>query len=437
MSNYVVNTKVQQEAMLQEIGKKSIAELFKVIPEDIRLTSELDLPDGVSEFEAYNIMKAYAQNNKQYQYIFRGAGSYQHYIPSIVRHLAAREEFVTAYTPYQAEISQGILQSIFEYQTMICELTGMAAANASVYDGASASAEAINMCLTPKKRTVLYAASLHPEIIETIMTYYRYLDVRLSELPLQDGIVDLSNLQEIINDEIACVIIQTPNYYGCLEEAMSVKELLGEIPFIVITNPISLAVLEAPGNYGADIVVGEGQPLGLSMSFGGPYLGFMAASEKHLRKLPGRIVGETVDEDGQRAFTLTLQAREQHIRREKASSSICSNQAHCALTSAIYMASMGPSGLYEVSWQSYQHAHYLQEELAKLNFDLVYKQNFYHEFLTTSPVEVELLLNRLEEKDILGGLKINDTQILWCATEVCNKKQIDILLTAIKEVLHG
>ena len=437
MSKYVVNTKEQQQEMLREINKNSIDELFHSIPDEIKLKQALNLPSGISEFEAYQMMKEFADQTKQYQMIFRGAGSYHHYIPSVVTHLASREEFVTAYTPYQAEISQGILQSIFEYQTMICELTGMDVSNASVYDGASAAAEAINMCLTPKKRTVLYAPSLHPETIETIHTYYRYLDVNLVAVGLENGVVNTTELANLISDEIACFMMQTPNYFGCLENGMRIKEILNEIPFVVIVNPVSLGILEAPRNYGADIVVGEGQPLGMSISFGGPYLGFMTTTQQYARKLPGRIVGETVDTRGQRAYTLTLQAREQHIRREKASSSICSNQAHCALTSAIYMASLGPKGLEEVSMQSYQHAHYLQQQLETLGFHLVHPTHFYHEFLTDSPIAVDALFKHLDQHHILGGLKIDEDKILWCATEVNNKTQIDTLIKIIKEVQHG
>ena len=437
MSKYVVNTKEQQQEMLKEINKNSIDELFHSIPDDIKLKQALNIPSGISEFEAYQIMESFANQTKQYQMIFRGAGSYQHYIPSVVTHVASREEFVTAYTPYQAEISQGILQSIFEYQTMICELTGMDVSNASVYDGASATAEAINMCLSPKKRTVLYASSLHPETIETIHTYYRYLDVSLVAISSKDGLIDTTELANLITEDVACFIMQTPNYFGCLENGTKIKEILNDIPFVVVVNPISLGILEAPRNYGADIVVGEGQPLGMSISFGGPYLGFMTATQQFARKLPGRIVGQTVDTRGQRAYTLTLQAREQHIRREKASSSICSNQAHCALTSAIYMASLGPKGLEDVSMQSYQHAHYLQQQLETLGFKLAYPSHFYHEFLTLSPIDVDQLLKHLDQHHILGGLKVEDNQILWCATEVNTKTQIDTLIEVIKEVLHG
>lgn len=435
MAGFVVNTQEQQLAMLKEIGKSSFDELFQSIPLDVRLKQDLQLPEGMSEFEAYDQMQSFAQENLSFQTIFRGAGAYHHYIPSVVRHLASREEFLTAYTPYQAEISQGILQSIFEYQTMICELTGMDVSNASVYDSATAAAEAINMCTDTKHPVVLISDHVDPQVIQTIHTYFQFLPITLKQVKSINGVLDLDHLKNLIKEDVACLLIQTPNYFGSIEDGKAIKDCLQSIKLITLCNPISLGVLEAPGIYGADIAVGDGQPLGMPLSFGGPYLGFMATKQDLARKLPGRIVGQTVDTKGQRAYTLTLQAREQHIRREKASSSICSNQAHCALTSAIYMASIGPKGLQEMANQCFQKAHYLQESLAKIGLKNKYTSPFFHEFVTTSDVSSLAISKKLEDHNILGGLPLNEREILWCVTEVNSISEMDKVVRLIKEVI--
>lgn len=434
MTHFVVNTKEQQLAMLEEIGKVSFDDLFKSIPVNLRLKEDLHLPEGITEFEALGHMRALANENIQFKTILRGAGAYRHYIPSVVSHISAREEFVSAYTPYQAEISQGILQSIFEYQTMMCELTGMDASNASVYDGATAAAEAINMCVDKKHTKVLLASTMDPQVLETIETYYQFSDIELIRIPMSEGIVDLDELTRLADEHSACCLIQTPNYYGCLEDVYEIKSLLNKMKLVMICNPISLGLLEAPGNYGADIVVGDGQPLGMALAFGGPYLGFMTTKEEFARRLPGRIVGETQDIHGQRAYTLTLQAREQHIRREKATSSICSNQALCALTAAIYMSSVGPTGLGDIAEQCFHKAHYFQSELAKIGFTLKYQNEFFHEFVTNTTVSSAILLRYLEDHGILGGLALNDREILWCVSEVVSKVEMDQVIRLISEV---
>jgi glycine dehydrogenase subunit 1 len=379
MATYVVNTKKQQQAMLDEINQ-SMEALLSYIPDNVRLTRALDLPNGKSEFEALDIMKNYAKQNHVFSTVLRGAGSYVHYIPSVVKHLASREEFLSAYTPYQSEFSQGILQSIFEYQTIMANLTGMDASNASVYDGATAAAEAITMSIERKQTRILLSESLHPHTIETIKTYNQYLNHPITMIPSLEGRVNLEILKKELDDTTACFVYQHPNYYGILEDAQSIGDLLepSKAKLIASINPISLALLKTPKSNKVDIAVGEAQPFGLSIAFGGPYLGFMATSNKLVRKLPGRIVGQSVDEDNKRAFTLTLQAREQHIRREKALSSICSNQAHCALTAAIYVSSMGPVGLKEVAQGCVNKAHYLQSELASIGFSLKFDQPFFH-----------------------------------------------------------
>ena len=435
MAQYVPNTKSEQLKMLKEIGK-TWNDLLSPIPVSVRLNRELDLPPGISEFEVMAKMASYARENKVFSTVLRGAGAYRHLIPSVVKHLSSREEFVTAYTPYQAEFSQGILQSIFEYQTMICQLTGMDASNASVYDGASAVAEAVNMTVDKKRRRALLSANLDPQSIMTVQTYTQHLPIDVEIIPSKDGRLDLEWLKNNLSEDLACVVVQHPNYYGILEDTQAISDVVHstKAKMIVSVNPISLAVFKEPRAYGADIAVGEAQPLGLNIAFGGPYLGFMATTSEMVRKLPGRIVGQTLDLDGKRAFVLTLQAREQHIRREKASSSLCSNQAHCALTAAMYLTSMGPQGLKDVASQCYHKAHFLQKQLAALDFKLKYHQPFFHEFVTTTPVPTEKIVRHLEENDILAGLPLDDHTMLWCVTEAVSEREIHAVLRLLEEV---
>ncbi len=435
MGSYLPNTKQEQQEMLKEIGFDSFDALFAHIPEEVKLKT-LNLPSGVSEMEAIGAMETIAEKNRVFRHIFRGAGAYNHYIPAVVGSVVNKEEFVTAYTPYQAEISQGILQSIFEYQTMICELTGMAASNASVYDGATAAAEAVAMCKERKRDVAYISATTNPQVIEVIRTYCYGSNTKVVIVPEKDGVTDQEALKELLDGASACFYVQQPNYYGNLEDA----DALGEIThaagakYIMGCNPISLAVLKTPGECGADVAVGDGQPLGLGLAFGGPYLGFMAATDKMVRKLPGRIVGETVDRDGKRAYVLTLQAREQHIRREKASSNICSNQALCALTAGVYLSAMGADGMTKVAGLCVSKAHYLLGELEKAGLKAKYSAPFFHEFVTVSPVKAETILAALEEKGILGGLPIGEYEILWCATEKNTKAEIEQAAAIVKEV---
>ena len=393
--------------------------------------------------EAAEKMEALAEKNRVFHTVFRGAGSYDHYIPAIVRRVTGKEEFLTAYTPYQAEISQGILQSIFEYQTMICALTGMDAANASVYDGATAAAEAAAMCRDAKRRRVLISGGVHPQTAETVETYaWGALPMaeaaagekgRVAVLPLKDGRTDPADLAAALDDETACVLIQQPNFYGVLEdvEALAAAAHARKAKLIVSVNPIAAAVLKSAGACGADIAVGEGQPLGMEMGFGGPYLGFMAAKKEMMRRLPGRIVGQTEDSRGQRCFVLTLQAREQHIRREKASSNICSNEALCAMTAAAYLAAMGPDGMTETAMNCAANAHELQRRLAEIGYPPVFKSEFFHEFLT--PAIGPETAARLETEGILPGLPLGEN-MLWCCTEKCGREKIDRLIALIREV---
>lgn len=437
MGSYIPNTDQERLEMLKSIGMDSYDALYTDIPEQLRFRGPLNLPSGLSELEVQNKIAEIAEKNTRFRHIFRGAGSYHHYIPAIVKQVTSKEEFVTAYTPYQAEISQGLLQSIFEYQTMICELTGMDVSNASVYDGATAAAEAAAMCRDRKRSTVCVSATTDPKVLSVIRTYCFGSNTPLVVLPEKDGLTDLEAWKALDTEGIACLYVQTPNYYGLLEDGDAIASAVHEAgaKLILGCNPISLGILKTPAEYGADVAVGEGQPLGLPMGCGGPYLGFMAATKDMMRKLPGRIVGQTVDADGKTGYVLTLQAREQHIRREKASSNICSNEALCAMTAAVYLSAMGARGLKKAASSCMANAHYLLAELETLGFCRKYAGEFFHEFVTVCPCSTTLLSGKLAEKGFLSGLPLNDTDMLWCTTEMNTKTEMDALLDAIREVL--
>lgn len=437
MGSYVPSTGAQREEMLRAVGVSSTRELFRDVPQEMLLTRPLDIPGGMSELEVSRVMTAMAAENRVYGTVLRGAGAYDHYIPSIVKYIPAKEEFLTAYTPYQAEMSQGLLQSIFEYQTMICELTGMDVSNASVYDGASAAAEAAAMCRDRKRRVTLISGAAHPDTINTVRTYCYGTGDELRVVPVRDGRTDMDALRELLTADVAGFYVQQPNFFGQFEDAEALGALTHEAGalYIMGCNPMALAIMKTPRECGADIAVGEGQPLGLPMGCGGPYLGYMATTDKLMRRLPGRIVGETTDAQGRRAYVLSLQAREQHIRREKASSNICSNEALCALTAGLYMAAMGPDGMAQAAEQSMAKAHYLAKELCAIDgVELVYTGDFFHEFVTRLP-ERENVLAALAADDILGGLPVGGDQILWCATEKVSRAQLDKAVSIVKEVL--
>lgn len=438
MGSYVPSTLQERQEMLESIGLSSIDQLFSHIPDALKLKWELNLPSGMSELEVSSAMKKIAAKNVVFGSIFRGAGAYDHYIPSIVKSVTGKEEFLTAYTPYQAEISQGVLQSIFEYQTMICELTGMDVSNASVYDGATAAAEAVNMCCERSRKVVFCSAAAHPDTIAVVKTYCWAAGHELVLLPVKDGKTDLDAMASQLDKKTsACLYLQSPNFFGQLEEMEKAAEMIHSVGAKLIAgcNPIALGLLKTPAEQGADIAVGEGQPLGMPLSFGGPYLGFMAATQAMMRKLPGRIVGETVDVDGKRAFVLTLQAREQHIRREKASSNICSNQALCALTASVYLATVGPDGLKQAASLCYQKAHYLAQQLCSIpGVSLRYSGTFFHEFVTDQK-DSDKLLSALEQQGILGGYPLADGGILWCATEKNTKEEMDRVVEIIRKEL--
>ncbi|MDI9521447.1 MAG: aminomethyl-transferring glycine dehydrogenase subunit GcvPA [Bacillota bacterium] len=436
MGSYLPSTKQEQKQMLEAIGLKDLKDLFTGdVPNSVLLENSVNIPEGLSEMSVRTKMENIAAKNTVFSTILRGAGAYDHYIPAIVPAVTSRDEFLTAYTPYQAEISQGVLQSIFEYQTMVCELTGMDVSNASIYDGASAAAEGVMMTLTRKRDRVCVSATAHPDVISTIKTYCWGRDIPFELLPEKDGKLDLTALDSL-KEDTACVYLQQPNYYGQFEDAELAREKIHKAGAKAVLGvyPTTLGLVKSPGEMGYDIAVAEGQPLGMPLSWGGPYLGILAAKKELMRSMPGRIVGETVDAKGRRAYVLTLQAREQHIRREKASSNICSNQALCAMTASIYLAVMGPKGMEEVAQLCYDGAHYFASELCKLpGFELRYKGDFFNEFVTSCPIEPEKLEKELAKHGVLSGLPL-ENGVLWCATEKLDKNAIDEVVGIIREV---
>lgn len=438
MGSYIPNTRAEREAMLREAGYGSFAELYADVPPGVLLPDGPAIPSGKSELAVRKELGRLAGRNKVYGTIFRGAGAYNHYIPAIVRNVAAKEEFITAYTPYQPEISQGVLQSIFEFQTMICELTALPVANASVYDGATATAEAIPMCIDRKRTKVLVSATVAPQVLEVVRTYCFGSGREVTVVPARDGLTDAEALQQALTDTTACFIMQQPNYFGLIEPAAALGSIAhgAGAKFVMNCNPTALALLAAPGECGADVAVGEGQPLGLPLSFGGPYVGYMAATQAMMRKLPGRIVGQTHDAAGHRAFVLTLQAREQHIRREKASSNICTNQSLCTLMVSAYLSAVGPDGLKEVASQCTAKAHYLQAELEKAGLARKYAGEFFHEFVTKGG-DADKILAALDAEGILGGLPLAGDEILWCCTELCAKEDMDKAAAIVRTVQRG
>lgn len=419
------------DAMLNEMGLKHIDQLFLDINDDLKQKNEYEyLKNGLSEIEIRNHMKKLAGCNINVDDYpsFLGAGAYDHYIPAVMEQLMWRSEFYTAYTPYQAEISQGILQAIFEYQTLICNLTGMDVSNASMYDGGSALAEACNLAaLQTKRRKILVPDTVHPEYIEILRTYAISGVMEIITVPCTEGVYSPDKIIEMIDKETAAVVIQQPNFFGNLEEITLLEEAIHQNKGLLImaVDPISLAILKSPGELGADIVVGEGQSLGNSLSFGGPYLGFMAATSKFLRKIPGRIVGQTLDSKGQRAFVLTLQAREQHIRREKANSNICSNQALNALAASIYLVSVGSKGLKDIALRCHQLARFAQTELSRQGLELLHNKPYFREFAVK--VKNPALMNRkLLENGIIGGYELPDAMML-AFTEKRTRAEIESL----------
>ena len=437
MGSYVPTTAAEREQMLAKIGVREIDELYADVPQQMLLRRPLDLPSGLSELEVRERVTELAEKNRVFKTVLRGAGSYRHFIPAAVRSITSREELVTCYTPYQAEISQGVLQGTFEFQTMICELTGMDAANASHYDGATAAAETIPMCKDRKRTRAYVSACAGPQVIEVMKTYCFASGTELTVIPEKDGRTDTDALRAALGADAACFYLQQPNFFGLIEDARAIGEIVhaAGAKFVMGVNPIACALLPTPRESGADIAVGDGQPLGLDTAFGGPYLGFMAATAALTRKLPGRIVGQTKDVDGKTGYVLTLAAREQHIRREKASSNICSNQALCAFTAGIYMAAMGESGMKQCARLCVSKAHYFASELEKAGLRRMHGGEFFHEFATAvSDDQRARILNALAERNILGGAEI-EGGILWCVTELASRQKLDEAAAVVKEVL--
>ena len=435
--SYFPHTEDDIKEMLQRIGVSSLDDLYADVPAEFIFKGQYDLPDAMSEQQIREHFAALDSRNTKLK-IFAGAGAYDHYTPSVVPYLAARSEFSTAYTPYQAEISQGTLRYIFEYQSMICELTGMEISNASMYDGPTAAAEAMFMAMacTKKKTRVLLSDTLLPNVRRVVETYAGFHGVQLGNIAQKDGQTSLEALKaELAAGDVAGIIVPAVNRFGIVEDFTGFAEAVHEAKAIVVEycDPSVLAVIKTPGDWGFDVAVGDGQPLGLPLNFGGPYVGFMACSKEHVRKLPGRIVGQTEDKEGRRCFVLTLQAREQHIRREKATSNICSNESLMALYVTIYLSLMGPEGLHKVNSLSSCGAHYLHDELlATGKFEEVFDKPYVKEFVLKPLVPVEKLQQALLDAGYFGALATDEGYVSFCVTEKRTKAEIDGLVAVVK-----
>ena len=429
---YFPHTEDDLQVMLEKAGVKDLDGLYAQIPDDIRFKGDYNLPSEMSEMEVRDTFDKLGSQNRQLT-CFAGFGVYDHYMPSVIPSLLQRSEFLTSYTPYQAEISQGTLHYIFEYQSMMAELTGMDISNASMYDGTTACAEAMMMAVAAgkKQNKVLVSASLNPRTRKVLDTYALHHGIELGTIALKDGVTDLDDLKKLLAEGgVAGVIVQQPNVYGIVEDFTGFAEACHEQKALFVMDSVAadLAVLKTPGEWGADIAVGDGQSLGIPMQFGGPYVGYMCCTEKLIRKIPGRIVGMTKDNRDQRAFVLTLQAREQHIRRQKATSNICSNQSLMALFVTIYLSLMGKQGMKEAAQLSYAGAHYLCDELLKTNrFSLVYDKPFFNEFYVKYDGDIDTLYQRFVDAGFLGGVKF-DNGILFAVTEKRTKEEIDNLV---------
>ena len=429
---YFPHTSDDLQAMMEKVGVTDLDGLYAQIPDAIRFKGDYQLPSEMSELEVRQLFDKLGSQNQQLT-CFAGYGVYDHYMPSVIPSLLQRSEFLTSYTPYQAEISQGTLHYIFEYQSMMAELTGMDISNASMYDGTTATAEAMMMAVAAgkKQNKVLVSAGLNPKTREVLDTYALHQGIELETIPLKDGATDLSRLKsQLANGGVAGAIVQQPNVYGIVEDFTGFAEACHEQKALFVMNSViaDLAVLKTPGEWGADIAVGDGQSLGIPMQFGGPYVGYMCCTEKLIRKMPGRIVGMTKDNRGQRAFVLTLQAREQHIRRQKATSNICSNQSLMALFVTMYLSLMGKQGVKEAAELSYAGAHYLCDELVKTGkFHLAFDKPFFNEFYVKYDGNVDTLSKHLLDAGILGGVKLGDG-ILFAVTEKRTKEEIDNLV---------
>lgn len=450
MHKYIPNTQKEKQEMLTALGLDSIEELFHDIPEDIKFKKSLSIGEAMSELEINRHMSRLSEKNRSTDDLtcFLGAGAYDHFIPSVVKNLASRSEFYTSYTPYQAEISQGTLRAIYEYQTMIADLTGMDVSNASLYDGQTAAVEAAFMAINrTRKNKLVVSKSVHPETLKVLKTYLEPHGTEIIEIPLYNGATDLEKLNEAVDKETAGVIVQSPNFFGIIEDLEAMKKSTKKTRALYITSvdPIALGILKKPGEIGADIAIGDAQALGNDLNFGGPFLGFIATTSKLVRKLPGRIVGETVDADGHKAYVLTLQTREQHIRREKATSNICSNQGLNALMATIYLSTVGKNGLKEIATDCLKKAHYAYQQISELDgYSPTFKgQPFFKEFSITSETPVNAVNDALLSQDILGGYPLEEdfgsleNASLYCVTEKRSKEEIDALVKQLELIHNG
>lgn len=432
------HTKEEIEQMLKQAGMNSLDDLYADVPEQIRFRGEYDLPEPMSETEIRSLFEKLGEKNRRLT-VFAGAGCYDHYTPAVVPNIISRSEFLTSYTPYQAEISQGTLHYIFEYQSMMAELTGMDVSNASMYDGSTATAEAAIMALasTKKTDTVLVSASVDPKVLNVVKTYAHFHGFNVELIPENDGATDKAQMDaRLEKGGVAGVIVQQPNYHGIVEDFNGFADSCHAQKSLFIVNSVAadLALLKTPGEWGADVAVGDGQSLGIPMAFGGPSVGYMCCTEKLMRKMPGRIVGKTVDNRGQRVFVLTLQAREQHIRRQKATSNICSNESLMALFVTIYMSVMGKEGVKEAAQMSYDGAHYLHDALIATGlFSDKYERPFFNEFCVKYNGDVDRLQQRFIENGILGGVKVDTDTLMFAITEKRTKEEIDKLVNIAKE----
>ncbi len=438
MFKYFPHTPSDLQTMLSAVGVDSIDALYADVPEQVRFRGDYQLPEEMSELEVRQLFEQLGAQNKQLT-CFAGAGVYDHYTPAVIPQLLSRSELLTSYTPYQAEISQGTLHYIFEYQSMMAALTGMDISNASMYDGTTATAEAMMMAVAAgkKQNRFLVSETVDPKTVAVMKTYAHFHGIDIEMVPAKDGVTDLSSLISHLSPQsgVAGVMVQQPNYYGIVEDYSGFADACHAAKSLFVMNSViaDLAVLKTPAEWGADIAVGDGQSLGIPMQFGGPYVGYLCCTEKLIRKMPGRIVGKTVDNRGQRAFVLTLQAREQHIRRQKATSNICSNQSLMALFVTVYCSLMGRQGLKEAAQLSYAGAHYLCDRLlATGRFKLVYDKPFFNEFVVSYDGDVDALQRRFIDNGIFGGIKVADGQLMFAVTEKRTKEEIDRLLQFIE-----
>ncbi|MBV7507456.1 aminomethyl-transferring glycine dehydrogenase subunit GcvPA [Bacillus sp. sid0103] len=436
---YLPMTEQDKKTMLEAIGVSSIDELFSDIPEKVRFKGEYNIKAAKSETALMKELFKMASRNADLKrnVSFIGAGVYDHYMPVIVDHVISRSEFYTAYTPYQPEISQGELQAIFEFQTMICELTGMDVANSSMYDGGTALAEAAMLSAGhTKRKTIVVSSAVHPESRDVLKTYAKGQYLNVIEVPVKDGVTDLDSLKGLVNEDVAAVIVQYPNFFGRVEPLKELEEIIhaNKSMFVVSSNPLSLGVLTPPGKFGADIVIGDAQPFGIPTAFGGPHCGYFAVTTKLMRKVPGRLVGQTTDDQGRRGFVLTLQAREQHIRRDKATSNICSNQALNALAASVAMTALGKKGVREMAAANLQKAHYAKNAFKEAGFEVVYDGHSFNEFVVKLTKPVKEINQNLLQKGIIGGYDLGRdyselaNHMLIAVTEQRSKEEIDTLV---------